>query len=38
MNVDEFVVKDGLDAERGAVIGAAQASPFLCREAHGHYS
>jgi len=29
MNVDEFVVRDGLDAERGAVIGAAQASPFL---------
>lgn len=29
MNVDEFVVRDGLDAERGTVIGAAQASPFL---------
>lgn len=32
MNVDEFVVKDGLDAERGAVIGAAQASPFLAEK------
>lgn len=29
MNVDEFVVRDGHDAERGTVIGAAQASPFL---------
>jgi DNA polymerase-3 subunit delta len=29
MNVDEFVVRDGLESERGAVIGAAQASPFL---------
>ncbi len=29
MNVDEFVVRDGLESERGTVIGAAQASPFL---------
>jgi len=29
MNVDEFVVQDGHDTERGAVVGAAQASPFL---------
>lgn len=29
MNVDEFVVRDGPESERGAVIGAAQASPFL---------
>lgn len=29
MNVDDFVVRDGLDAERGTIIGAAQASPFL---------
>ncbi|MEK7183380.1 MAG: DNA polymerase III subunit delta [Patescibacteria group bacterium] len=29
MNVDEFVIRDGFEAERGAVIGAAQASPFL---------
>lgn len=32
MNVDEFVVRDGLDAERGVVIGAAQASPFLAEK------
>ncbi len=29
INVDEFVVRDGLESERGTVIGAAQASPFL---------
>ncbi|MFZ2681729.1 MAG: DNA polymerase III subunit delta [Patescibacteria group bacterium] len=29
MNVDELVSRDGLHVERGAMIGAAQASPFL---------
>lgn len=29
MNLDEFTVRSGVDTERGAVIGAAQSSPFL---------
>ena len=29
MNVDEFVMRDQVEAERGAVIAAVQASPFL---------
>lgn len=32
MNVDEFVVRGELEAERGTVIGAAQASPFLAEK------
>ena len=32
MNVDEFVIRDGVSAERGVIIGAAQASPFLAEK------